>query len=74
MKGFVLMSITLGYEESISESLLKMDSVKRIERVSPVYDFVIESEWKSKEELTKSTGIMRSIEHVRSILVLVCIE
>lgn len=74
MKGFVLMSVTLGHEESISESLLKIESVKKIDRVSPVYDFVISSEWSSREDMIKSTNIMRSIENVRGILVLVCIE
>ena len=71
--AFVLLSVIIGSEQEVIETLRKIDSVKEAFRVYGVYDAIAKIETETMGELKEVvTYHVRRIDGVRSTLTMVC--
>ena len=73
--AYVLINCDLGFEETILESLIHMESVKEVHGTFGAYDIIAKIENSDRDKLRETiTWHIRKLEHVRSTLTLMGIK
>ena len=73
-KAYVLLSVELGSEGEVRDSLKEIPNVKEIHEIYGVYDFIIRVEAETLKKLKGLMNRIRDIGKIRSAMPLVCIE
>ncbi|MCK4702964.1 Lrp/AsnC ligand binding domain-containing protein [Candidatus Bathyarchaeota archaeon] len=73
-KAYVLLTIEMRSEKEVLNALNEIPDVKEVYQLHGVYDFVIQVEAETPQELKNLINRIRDIREIRSTLSLICIK
>ncbi len=73
-KAYVLLTIEIGSEREVLDSLKEISNVKEVHKIYGVYDLIIYIEADTLKKLKGLMNRIRDIGKIRATLPLVCIE
>ena len=73
-KAYVLLTVEIGSEREVWDSLKEISEVKEAYQISGVYDFIIHVKAETLQELKDLITRIKDIGKIRSAIPLVCVE
>jgi len=74
-KAYVLLTIEIGSEREVLDSLKEIPNVKEIHKIYGVYDFIIRVEAETMQKLKDTiNSSIRGLDNIHSVITLMCMD
>ena len=74
-KAYVLLTIEIGSEREVLDSLKEIPNVKEVHKIYGVYDFIIRVEAETPQGLKDTiNSSIRGLDNIRSVITLMCMD